>query len=140
MSIQQSFNQMLYSGTVAAGLYAHSPQGQKAAKIRGLKQEEAALKKKADIEMEEAAYIPDPKQSGDATDRIYRKYTKDVANLKAKRYKLDPTEKAYQSYVSAVDEARYVDENFKDRISFLSSEDRKLIKKAKQEGGDLNNG
>jgi chromosome segregation ATPase len=35
-NIQQSLNQMLYTGTVAAGLYAHSPAGQTQAKIRGL--------------------------------------------------------------------------------------------------------
>lgn len=30
MSIQQSINQMLYTGTIAAGLYSHSPAGQAA--------------------------------------------------------------------------------------------------------------
>ena len=46
MTIQQSINQMLYTGTVAAGLYAHSPEGQKQAKLRGLEAEEKILSKK----------------------------------------------------------------------------------------------
>lgn len=53
MTIQQSINQMLYTGTVAAGLYAHSPEGQKQAKLRGLKAEEKILSKKTGHLLEE---------------------------------------------------------------------------------------
>lgn len=53
MTIQQSINQMLYTGTVAAGLFAHSPEGQKQAKLRGLEAEEKILSKKAGHLLEE---------------------------------------------------------------------------------------
>lgn len=130
MSIQQSFNQMLYSGTIAAGLVAHSPAGQKAAKIRDLKQQEAALQQQYDIESSETEFHPDP----DVNLRVHKKFTKELANLKAQQYKLNPTKKAYNSYVKAVDEARALDSSFKDRISFLTGEEREQIKQAKEGG------
>ena len=46
MSIQQTLNSMLMSAQIGAGLYAHSPAGQKAAEIKQLKSNYEDLEKK----------------------------------------------------------------------------------------------
>jgi hypothetical protein len=74
MTIQQSINQMLYTGTVAAGLYAHSPEGQKQAKIRGLER---------DIKTYNKAI-----ESGTASSTEYQRRATAASQL----YELDPSQ------------------------------------------------
>ena len=48
-SIQQSFNQMLMSAQIGAGLYAHSPAGQEAAEVRKLKKNNPKIEKQIEL-------------------------------------------------------------------------------------------
>lgn len=126
MNIQQAFNQILTTGTIAAGIYAHSPAGQTAAQKRTLKKEEEALQKQYKVESEEAKYA-----SSETQTKVNKKFANRMATLKAEQYKIDPSEAAYESYLSSVDIARQYKSNFKDRLSFLTGEERKAILKAK---------
>lgn len=139
MNIQQAFNQILTAGTIAAGVYTHSPAGRTAAQKRALGREEKAIEKQYEIESEEAKYASSETQA-----KVNKKFANRMANLKAEQYKVDPSEAAYESYLSAVDVARQYKSSFKDRISFLTGEERKEILKAKakekaiQQGMEVN--
>ena len=142
--IQQAFNQILYTGTIATGLYAHTPEGQAKAKIRELDKQIKGTEKQWEIAAAAAEYIEDPT----AMEKVAQKHSRRVADLQAEKYKLQPTEKAYRNYMEAVAETRAQKAGYKDRISYLTAEQWKEVEKAKgmenkytkKEGGNLNNG
>jgi hypothetical protein len=74
--IQQSLNQALYTGTVAAGLYAHSPKGQTKAKINTKEREINTINQKI--------------EQGLATENVDYSKRAELAN---EIFELDPTQK-----------------------------------------------
>lgn len=93
--IQQSLNQMLYTGTIAAGLYAHSPKGQMQAEIRNIEKNMPKIEKQ--IELAENAVSP---KSSEATDRAYTEAYKQGVQQAKRLYELNPNEKNFSEYRS----------------------------------------
>lgn len=130
-NIQQSFNQMLYTGTVAAGLYAHSPTGQKQAKIRGLEREEKILSKKIEPlrekdfsekqDIEEAEKLAERK--GDIKKEQY-----ELAPSKARFKAMRDAEKSLKEYTAAKENQK---EAYKIRKQLLEGTPEVPTKKVK---------
>lgn len=98
-SIQQSLNQTLASTQFAAGLYAHTPMGKKAATLQELKREEKDINKRVEIE---GKLLDEHGPESKETQRIFKDYTrhlKGLARIGQERYKIDPSEAAYESMV-----------------------------------------
>ena len=101
MTIQSAVNQMLGSTTIAAGLYAHSPAGKKAAEIRDLKRKEKAENIKADVETEQAEL------RGEDAVVPYAERSKNIADIRKRRFELSPSEDTYKEYRSAQEEVDF---------------------------------
>lgn len=110
-SIQQSVNQALTSAQIGAGLYAHTPMGRKMAALQELKREEKDINKRIEIEGKTLEYA-DAK-----TDRVFDDYTRHLeglAKIGKKRYKLDPSEAAYESMTKREEEVAEWKETLKE--------------------------
>lgn len=83
MSIQQSINQMLALAAGGAGLYAHSPAGQKAAEIKNLERERDVLEKIIDRGENTQTELG---RSADIAERLFQ---------------LDPTDKRSETAIEA---------------------------------------
>lgn len=93
-SIQQAMNQMLATAGVAAGLYAHSPEGQRKAQI---KQTEAAYNKVNDIYDTWAGPL-------DAAEtEIYEKIQQTQLERSKKLYELDPSEERFKNWKADIE-------------------------------------
>jgi len=103
-NIQQSINQMLYQAQIGAGLYAHSPEGQRTAELRQLKKaaEEAGAKTTEAV----TAAIKNEQNLNKSVfespvgETIETFGTQEVQN-REKLFKLDPSDKNYQAYLKA---------------------------------------
>lgn len=95
-SIQQAMNQMLSTAGIAAGFYAHSPEGQRRAEIKQTK--------KAYNQVEELSpqwEEPTNTTEIEATDEIY-----EIQLARAKKlYNLDPTNEHYQEWLTNLERA-----------------------------------
>lgn len=129
MSIQQAMNNMLFSAQVGAGLYAQSPAAKTQAKIKGKEKAIEAEKIKADVET--GAHEGDENATFEKT---YFARTKKIAKLEEEMFELNPTEKRYQSYLTAVKEKEQAKTAYKDRVKFLK-EQKKEQEKEKLKGG-----
>lgn len=108
MNIQQSINQMLYTGTVAAGLYAHSPAGKEAADIRAKAQ--GVTKAAANTSKALGAAIKNEQVTGQDLNKsifetpVGEQLTDFGAQEVQKRKELfeaDPSDKNYKAYQKA---------------------------------------
>ena len=136
-SIQQSINQMLYTGTVGAGLYAHSPEGQKQAKIRGLEKNIKTYNKKIDeglasnVDYQKRAAVAselvdlDPSEQRLATEEEYtgasQKIQKELDKAKQKK-----EAKALESLTARFNEIKNQKEALKERIQLLDQYGNKI--------------
>lgn len=103
-SIQQSFNQMLMSAQIGAGLYAQSPAGKEKAELRAAeKNAEKAGKKTTEAAI--AAF----KNEEDLNKSIFESpigetietFGAQEIQSREKLFKLDPSDKNYQAYITA---------------------------------------
>lgn len=124
MSIQQSLNQALYTTTIAAGLYTHSPQGIKAEKIRNLEKQEKLVDTKT--EMEQELFAQDAKTQEEFAqgkslrqEKAYAKRSSEIANIRKKLYETDPSEKRLASYLKAIEEKRFSKQALKDTYALI---------------------
>lgn len=125
MTIQQSINQMLYTGTVAAGLYAHSPEGQKQAKIRALNDRIKGIEKRALIEGE-----------GDISARNYEK----MGELEEEKFAISPKEKYFNKAVSYYEKQIEAEESMKKRQAERKKQKQTMTTTQETLKGDLDNG
>lgn len=121
MSIQQAMNSMLFSAQVGAGLYAHSPAGQKQAKLQNLETQEKKLNKTLAIETEAAEL--DETLTG-PIEKVYYEGTKKLENLARERYGLDPSEKGYKNLLDRISEKQYAKQAWEDRKKILKENKR----------------
>lgn len=91
-SIQQSFNQMLMSAQIGAGLYARSPAGQEAAEVRKLQKNAPKIQKQIELTGENVG--PEPSASDEAFTEAFKAGTKQSKRL----FELRPTEKNLTEY------------------------------------------
>lgn len=67
-SIQQALNNMLSTAGIAAGFYAHSPEGQKHAELRQLEKEQSLLDKKV---AEGLSSTEDARKQAEIADKLF---------------------------------------------------------------------
>lgn len=91
-SIQQSFNQMLMSAQIGAGLYAHSPAGQEEAEVRKLQRTEPKIQKQIELTGEKVG--PEPSAADEAFTEVFKAGTAQAKRL----FELRPTEKNLAEY------------------------------------------
>ena len=91
-SIQQSFNQMLMSAQIGAGLCAQSPEGQEAAEVRKLKKNNQKINKQIDFTAEKIEL--DPSES----DKIFAEALKKGTEQSKRLFELRPTKKNLEEY------------------------------------------
>lgn len=136
-SIQQSINQMLYTGTVGAGLYAHSPAGQKQAKIKSLEKNVKTYNKKIEeglgsnvdyqkrAELASELFNLDPSEQRLATEEEYtgasQKIQEELSKAKQKK-----EAKALESLTARSSEIENQKRNFKERIQLLDQYGNKI--------------
>lgn len=118
-SIQQSFNQMLYTGTVGAGLYAHSPEGQRMAKVKELSTEQKVLTKKALIEQEGDLTPANYEKLGELEDKKFNLTGREKYANKAKEYYMKEID-AEESLQRRAMERLNQDEGLKERFDILN--------------------
>lgn len=92
-SIQQSFNQMLMSAQLGAGLYSHTPAAKQKAELKQTK--EALTKTLASREMQEN--IDDPSAAATAE---YRENLALGESLTKKQFALEPTAENYRAVIA----------------------------------------
>lgn len=115
-SIQQSINQALYSTQIGAGLYAHSPEGQKQAKIRALSDRIKSIEKKALIEGE-----------GDISSKAYEK----MGELEEQKLEISPKQKYFDKAVYYYEQQVTAGERMRQRIQERKNE-QDIIKTTKE--------
>lgn len=101
-SIQQSFNQMLMSAQIGAGLYAHSPAGQEAAEVRKLQRTEPKIQKQIELAGEKIG----PESSAES-EKAFTEVFKTSVQQSKRLFELRPTEKnlaEYQQMSEALEE------------------------------------
>lgn len=108
-SIQQSLNQALYTGTIAAGLYAHSPMGKRMSQLKDLSKREKIINKQIEVEGKEE-FIG---SEWPTIAKNYGRQLEELTNIAEQRYKLDPTEKAFKSLLARQKELGEWDEIIK---------------------------
>lgn len=96
-SIQQSFNQMLMSAQIGAGLYARSPAGQEAAEVRKLQKNAPKIQKQIELTGEKVG--PESSASDEAFTEAFKAGTKQSKRL----FELRPTEENLAEYKETAD-------------------------------------
>lgn len=92
MSIQQSLNQALYTSTIAAGLYTHSPQGKERAQLKNLEKRDEAIAKQLNVVDTKVG----PEES--VADPIYGKAFQEQVDIARQKYELRPNEESFKEY------------------------------------------
>ena len=93
MNIQQSLNQALFQGQIAAGLYAHSPAGKEQAEISRIKKNMPRIQKQ--IELAGGAVSP---ESSAATDKAFTEAFQQGTEQSKRLYELAPSKKTFKQY------------------------------------------
>ena len=91
-SIQQSFNQILMSAQIGAGLYAHSPAGKEAAELRKLKRDMPKIEKQIELTGENVSAEPSE------SDKHFTEAFKAGKEQSKRLFELRPTEKNLKEY------------------------------------------
>lgn len=121
-NIQQSLNQMLYTGTIAAGLYSHSPMGKKMAQVRDIGTEQKVLTKKALTEGE-----------GEISPENYEK----LGELEEKKFNLTGREKYFNKAINYYEKQIEAEESLKRRTAEKSNQQKGLEERFNRlEGGE----
>lgn len=117
-SIQQSLNQTLASTQFAAGLYAHTPAGQKAAKVQEASIAQKTYTKKALIEHEGELTPANYEHLGELEERKFELTGKEKYFNKAMNYYGKQVEAAESLKRRALEKINQ-DEGLKERLSIL---------------------
>lgn len=92
-SIQQSFNQMLMSAQIGAGLYAHSPAGKQQAEIRSIKRNAPKIAKQVEYASENVSPT-----SSEATDKAYTEAFQKQVEQSKRLFELQPSKENFNEY------------------------------------------
>jgi hypothetical protein len=89
-SIQQSFNQMLMSAQIGAGLYAHSPAAKQKQEIKNLEKQSQAIEKARDIQIEADVDTPE-------ANALYQENLEQGSRIAQRLFELDPSKQRYEN-------------------------------------------
>lgn len=92
-SIQQSFNQMLMSAQIGAGLYAHSSVGKEAAEARKLKKDMSKNEKQIELTGDNIG-----PESSESENQAYTETFKAGVEQSKHLFELRPTDKNFKDY------------------------------------------
>lgn len=107
-SIQQSFNQILMSAQIGAGLYAHSPVGKEAAEVRKLKRDMPKIEKQIELTGEKVGAEPSE------SDKHFTEAFKAGKEQSKRLFELRPTEKNLKEYKEMSEALEYWEETLMD--------------------------
>ena len=123
-SIQQSFNQMLMSAQIGAGLYAHSSVGKEAAEVKKLKKDMPKIEK----QMELTGDNIEP-ESSESEDQAFTEALKKNTEQAKRLFELRPTEKNFKDYKEMSETLEYWEETLMES----QNERQKTLANQKQE-------